>query len=147
MCEKEIPLVLHFLFEEIGGLLQVSKILTKTAPGQLLIVRTLELLGLAVLVVPVFSFYHLRKRTERKFLSPVLSHTSVYRFEVRDRDEGQSFQLPGSVLRHLSRRARSSLSTSFIYFIGFVGLSPGLGKAGMAKLRPVQRTNLLLQQP
>ena len=38
------------------------------------------------------------------------------------------------------------LSTSFIYFIGFVGLCPGLVKAGVANPRPAQKTNLLLQQ-
>ena len=35
---------------------------------------------------------------------------------------------------------------SFNFFIGFAGFCLGLGKAGMAELRPGQRTNLLVQQ-
>ena len=35
---------------------------------------------------------------------------------------------------------------AFNFFIGFVCLCPGLGKADMAKLRTAQKTNLLLQQ-
>ena len=35
---------------------------------------------------------------------------------------------------------------SFNFFIGFVGLCSGFGKAGVAKLRQAQRINSLLQQ-
>ena len=85
---------------------------------------------------PSLTTRHLRKRIERKFLSPVLSHTSM----VSVRGPGSQWRAEPSttriVLRHFSRGTSSSLPTSFIYFIGFVGLCTGLGKAGVAKLRP-----------